>query len=113
MAQLADKTGISRLSNQHTPEYLCKAKPAKYLCSRHKYLLLRVRSYPQIMLIIAVPPRSARARALPPQQVLHRGTEQLRRVCPRLLGLCAVSIAVCPHRIPISARYYQSDITPE
>lgn len=73
MAQLADKTGISRLSNQHTPEYLCKAKPAKYLCSRHKYLLLRVRSYTQIMLIIAVPPRSARARALPPQQVLHRG----------------------------------------
>lgn len=49
MAQLADETGISRLSNQNTPEYLCKAKSAKYLCSRHKYLLLRVRSYPQII----------------------------------------------------------------
>lgn len=49
MAQLADKTGISGFSNQNTPEYLRKAKPAKYLRSRHKYLLLRVRSYPQII----------------------------------------------------------------
>ncbi|TRZ22562.1 hypothetical protein HGM15179_004546 [Zosterops borbonicus] len=41
MAQLADQTGIGRLSNQNTPEYLCKAKPARYPCESTLWITLQ------------------------------------------------------------------------
>lgn len=94
VAQLADKAGISGFSNQNTPEYLRKAKPAKYLRSRHKYLLLRVRSYPQIIANYRRAPTLRPRRGTAPAAGPAPGAERLRRLCPRQLGLCRLHHAL-------------------
>lgn len=108
ITEVTDKTGISKwLSNQHISEYLCKGKQAKYLCSRHKYLLLRVRSHPWICNNYPSAPTICLRRGT----ALHQGRkEALLSLSTPAGSVPSPSRSACTE-LTIYACYYESDIT--